>query len=49
MDHLERSLKDYIETYNEDPRPVVWTKPASEILKKVKRARQALAAATSPA
>ena len=41
---LERSLKDYIKTCNETPRPLVWTKSADEILKKVGRARQALAA-----
>ena len=45
--HLEACLKDYIETYNEDPRPLVWTKPAAEILEKVERARQALAAASA--
>jgi len=47
VNHLERCLKDYIETYNEDPRPLVWTKPAGEILKKVERARQALAATST--
>ena len=41
--HLERCLKQYIETYNENPRPLVWTKSAGEILQKVGRARQALA------
>lgn len=44
---LERSLKDYIKTYNENPRPLVWTKTADQILKKVERARQALAAASA--
>ena len=44
---LERCLKDYIETYNQDPRPLVWTKSAGEILEKVERAKQALAAASS--
>ena len=47
VDHLEACLKDYIETYNKDPRPLVWTKPAAEILEKVERARQALAAAST--
>ena len=42
---LEKCLRDYIGTYNENPRPLVWTKPADEILEKVERARQALAAA----
>ena len=44
---LERCLKEYIETYNENPRPLVWTKSAGEILKKVGRARQALAAVST--
>ena len=44
---LERCLKDYIETYNKDPRPLVWTKSADEILRKVERARQALAAVSA--
>ena len=41
VNHLEQCLKDYIETYNEDPRPLVWTKPAGDLLKKVERARTA--------
>ena len=44
---LERCLKDYVETYNRDPRPLVWTKSAGEILEKVERARQALASASA--
>ena len=44
---LERCLKDYVETYNRDPRPLVWTKSAGEILTKVERARQALAAVST--
>ena len=47
VDHLEASLKEYIESYNEDPRPLVWTKPATEILEKVERAKQALAAVSA--
>ena len=43
---LERRLKDYIQTYNETPRPLVWTKTAEEILRKVARARQALVTAS---
>ena len=46
VDHLEACLKDYIETYNENPRPLVWTKSAREILEKVERAKQTLAAAS---
>ena len=45
--HLETCLKDYIETYNEDPKPLVWTKPAAQILRKVERARLALASASA--
>ena len=45
--HLETCLKDYIETYNEDPKPLVWTKPAAQILQKVERARLSLAAAAA--
>ena len=44
---LERRLEDYIKTYNENPRPLVWTKTADEILRKVGRARQALATASA--
>ena len=44
---LERRLKDYIKTYNETPRPLVWTKTAEEILRKVARARQALVTASA--
>ena len=47
VQELERSLKDYIRTYNENPRPLVWTKTADQILKKVERARQALVAASA--
>lgn len=32
---------------NEDPRPVVWTKPEGEILKKVERARKVLGTAST--
>ena len=45
--HLESCLKQYVETYNENPRPFVWTKSAAQILEKVDRARKALAAASA--
>ena len=45
--HLESCLKEYVETYNENPRPFVWTKSAAQILEKVERARKALAAASA--
>lgn len=40
--HLEECLKDYLNTYNENPRPLVWTKSVEEIMKKVSRGRKAL-------
>ena len=45
--HLESCLKQYVETYNENPRPFVRTKSAAQILEKVNRARKALAAASA--
>lgn len=41
--HLEKSIRHYLDTYNGDPRPLVWTKSAEEILEKVERARAKLA------
>lgn len=32
---LERAIKDYLEQYNKEPKPFVWTKSADEILIKV--------------
>lgn len=32
---LEAALRKYVETYNQDPQPFVWTKTADEILKAV--------------
>jgi transposase len=34
---LERAIRAYLETYNDDPRPFVWTKSADEILESIKR------------
>ena len=39
---LEARLAEYIDTYNENPQPFVWTKSAKQILEKVGRARQTL-------
>ena len=39
---LKTAIMDYLETHNVDPKPVVWTKSAGEILEKVARAKQAL-------
>ena len=41
--HLEKCLKEYLKSYNDDPRPLVWTKSFGEIMVKVKRGRTALA------
>ncbi len=34
---LEEAIKEYLEIYNEDPKPFVWTKSADVILDKIKR------------
>ena len=34
---LERAIRSYLETYNDEPRPFVWTKSADEILESIKR------------
>ena len=39
---LERCLREYLRSYNENPRPLVWTKSIEEILEKVGRGRAAL-------
>ncbi|ANY80630.1 hypothetical protein BB934_22345 [Microvirga ossetica] len=39
---LESAIMDYLEHHNADPKPFVWTAPASAILEKVARAKQAL-------
>jgi transposase len=39
---LESAIMAYLEHHNADPRPFVWTAPASAILEKVARAKQAL-------
>ncbi len=41
--HLEECLKNYLDTYNENPRPLVWTKSVKQITDKVARGRNALA------
>ena len=40
--HLEQCLREYVHSYNENPRPLVWTKSVEEIVQKVRRARAAL-------
>jgi len=34
---LEQSIRSYLEVYNRDPKPFVWTKTADQILESVKR------------
>ncbi len=41
--HLEECLKNYLDTYNENPRPLIWTKSVKQITDKVARGRSALA------
>ena len=43
---LEKCLREYLKTYNEDPRPLVWTKSVDQIMRKVERGRAALADAS---
>ena len=40
--HLEKCLREYVLSYNENPRPLVWTKTVDEILEKVHRGREAV-------
>jgi transposase len=42
VSELVSAIDEYIETHNADPAPFIWTKSASDILAKVKRARQKL-------
>lgn len=35
--HLERAALEFVDATNESPRPFVWTKPADEVLRKVRR------------
>jgi transposase len=42
VNELILAIRDYINHHNEHPKPFVWTAKASDILEKVKRARQAL-------
>ena len=39
---LEKKIMQFIEVHNENPKPLVWTKPVDEIIAKVNRARLAL-------
>lgn len=39
---LEAAIELYLEHYNADPKPFIWTAPAADILEKVARGRRAL-------
>jgi hypothetical protein len=34
---IERAIKDYLRTHNEDPRRFTWTKTADQILDSIRR------------
>lgn len=34
---LEKSIRSYLDVYNRDPKPFVWTKTADQILESIKR------------
>ncbi len=42
VEELFMAIGDYIDRHNENPKPFVWTKKASDILAKVTRARKVL-------
>ena len=42
LPHLEKCLRQYLNSYNDDPRPLVWTKTVDEIVEKIHRTRTAL-------
>jgi hypothetical protein len=42
VEELVTAIGDYIDKYNDSPKPFVWTAKASDILEKVKRARAVL-------
>ena len=42
VDDLIGAITEYINAHNADPKPIIWTASANDILAKVKRARRAL-------
>jgi len=34
---LEKAIREYLDKYNENPKPFIWTKSADEILAAIKR------------
>ena len=47
VDDLIEAIETWTEHWNDDPQPFIWKKSASEIIKKVKRGRSALASVIS--
>ena len=39
---LKRAIREFLEVHNEHPKPLIWTKPADEILASIARLRTAL-------
>jgi hypothetical protein len=42
LEQLIMSIGDYIDGHNQNPKPIIWTAKASDILAKVSRAKIAL-------
>jgi len=42
VDDLVQTIEDYVAAHNADPKPIIWTATASDILEKVKRGRRKL-------
>jgi hypothetical protein len=42
---LQEAINRFVEEHNRDPRPFVWTADPGRVVEKVRRARQAVAAA----
>ncbi len=45
VEQLEKAIADYIAEYNANPKSLVWTKKAEDILEKLTRARSVTALA----
>lgn len=37
LNQVEQAVRDYLQTYNTDPTPVAWAKPADDILTSIER------------
>ncbi len=42
LTQLEAAIEEWTSHWNDDPHPFVWTKPANDIITKVRRGRTAL-------